>query len=130
MTHDRTPIVWKSETQVNTADAAAGVGGTNKQYNPQITALQDGGYLVVWVDESRSHNPYDNAILGQRYDLFGQKVGGEVDLSHFAEGANVISIGEPTVTTLGDGAAGEARCCNQGRLSRPRTASMQPLTGG
>jgi hypothetical protein len=96
-----TPIVWKSETQVNTADADAG-GGTNQQYNPQITALDDGGYLVVWVDESRTHYSTP-AIVGQSYDAFGNKVGGDVDLSDAAQAAGILAFGEPTVTTLDTG---------------------------
>jgi Ca2+-binding RTX toxin-like protein len=98
-----TPMVWKSETQVNTADGSVLGGGTNLQYNPHITALQDGGYLVVWVDGSRTHFNLGSAIVGQRYDHMGVKVGGEIDLSQPAEAAGVESFGEPSVTVLDDG---------------------------
>jgi len=54
-----TPTLWKSETQVNTTD-----GGTG-QTDPQIVARKDGGYFVVWVDDSDVHNPAGSAVVGR-----------------------------------------------------------------
>jgi hypothetical protein len=63
-------------TQVNTSDNAKFQGGS------QVVGLQDGGYLVVWQDESGNYNPpFGDTIVGQRYDSAGNKVGGEVQLS-------------------------------------------------
>ena len=71
-----TPMLWKSLTQVNTSDNAKFQGGS------QVVGLQDGGYLVVWQDESDNYNPpFGDTIVGQRYDSAGNKVGGEVQLS-------------------------------------------------
>jgi hypothetical protein len=58
-----TPRLSKSLTQVNTTVAAA-------QEECQI--------VVVWTDDSLTYNPDGSAIVGQRYDSLGNKVGGEV----------------------------------------------------
>ena len=78
-----TPQLVKSLTQVNTADTPVAFGGTATQSDGQIAPLLDGGYVVVWTDYSRTHNPNGSAIVGQRYDSAGNKVGGEVKLSLF-----------------------------------------------
>jgi hypothetical protein len=76
-----TPRIWKSQTQVNTSDAPVAPGGTNGQFAPEIAQLQDGGYVVVWTDSSRTYNADGTAVVGQRYNSAGNKVGGEVYLS-------------------------------------------------
>ena len=74
----------KPGTQVNTTD------GSTAQFDGEITPLQDGGYVVVWTDLSLTYNPQGGAIVGQRYDSAGNKIGGdpahggEVHLSLFA----------------------------------------------
>jgi hypothetical protein len=90
-----TPHIVKPETQVNTTDR-----GT--QFQSEITALHDGGYVVVWTDISLTYNSLGEAIVGQRYDAAGNKVGGdpahggEVNLSLFTTGDQSA----PAVTTL------------------------------
>jgi hypothetical protein len=82
-----TPTVWKAKTQVNTTDAAvSGSGGFAIQTQQQIVALADGGYVVVWTDYSRTYNAGGTAVIGQRYDALGEKVGGEVKVSQFING--------------------------------------------
>jgi hypothetical protein len=76
-----TPVLWKSQTQVNTSDAPVAPGGSNGQFDPQIAHLQDGGYVVVWVDQSGTFNANGSAVVGQRYNSAGNKVGGEVYIS-------------------------------------------------
>ena len=94
-----TPRLWNSLTQVNTTD-----GGT-AQFDGEITPLQDGGYVVVWTDLSNTYNPQGGAIVGQRYDSAGNKIGGdpahggEVLLSLFPNG----NQSRPAVTTLANG---------------------------
>ena len=87
-----TPRPWKSETQVNTTDAGDQGGG-------QIAGLRDGGYVVVWEDRSV------NAIVGQRYDSAGNKVGGEVPLTLSQPNANLPTGNRlnPAVTVLPNG---------------------------
>jgi hypothetical protein len=88
-----TPSLWKSQTQVNTSDGGVFQG------DGQITSLQDGGYVVVWEDASLTYNPLGDAIVGQRYDSAGNKVGGEVKLSQFVAGEQIT----PAVTALSNG---------------------------
>ena len=94
-----TPRVWKSLSQVNTSDAPVAPGGTASQAEGQIAPLQDGGYVVVWTDSSRMYNPFGFAIVGQRYDAAGNKVGGEVKISQFSDGDQR----SPAVTVLANG---------------------------
>src|SRR5262249_35096310 len=87
-----TPRLWKSQTQVNTTDVA-------DQSEGQIAGLLDGGYVVVWSDNSRTYNPGGDAIVGQRYDAAGNKDGGEVKLSGFITGDQLA----PAITLLSNG---------------------------
>jgi Ca2+-binding RTX toxin-like protein len=76
-----TPTLWKSQTQVNTtAPDALDI--------PAVFAvpLGDGGYVVVWDIEDSVHNPTGDAVVGQRYDILGEKIGGEVKISQFVTG--------------------------------------------
>jgi hypothetical protein len=87
-----TPRLVKSLTQVNTTDALVQTDG-------QVASLNDGGYVVVWTDSSLTYNPTGTAIVGQRYDSLGNKVGGEVKLSQFSTGDQL----SPTITALPNG---------------------------
>ena len=66
-----TPRPWNSLTQVNTTDH------DHTQFGGAITARQDGGYIVAWTDTSETFNSLGEAVLGQRYDAAGNKVGGD-----------------------------------------------------
>jgi hypothetical protein len=95
-----TPRLWKSQTQVNTTDAPPPMsGGIAFQYDGQIAPLADGGYVVVWTDMSRAHNPGGQAVAGQRYDALGNKTGGEVDISGFDSGDQL----SPAIAALPNG---------------------------
>jgi TusA-related sulfurtransferase len=87
-----TPMLWKSQTQVNSTD-----GGL--QDEAQIAALPDGGYVIVWKDDSHVYNPSGFAVVGQRYDSAGSKVGGEVNISEFYLGDQ----NAPAITVLPNG---------------------------
>ena len=90
-----TPMLWKSLTQVNTSDNGKFQGGG------QVVGLQNGGYLVVWQDESGNYNPpFGDTIVGQRYDSAGNKVGGEVQLSQLPPLGLQLS---PAVAVLSNG---------------------------
>jgi hypothetical protein len=84
-----TPRLWKSLTQVNTTDGGAA------QFGGQIVGLHDGGYFVAWMDDSGTYNPNGSAVVGQRYDFLGNKVGGEVVISYLTSGDQV-----PTAVTV------------------------------
>jgi hypothetical protein len=83
-----TPFRLKPEAQVNTSDAPVpGSGGFAVQTDGHVVGLPNGGYVVVWSDISRTHNPAGSAIVGQRFDVAGNKVGGEVHISRFTDGS-------------------------------------------
>ena len=88
-----TPRLSKSLTQVNTTDGGA------VQNDGQIVSLNDGGYVVVWTDSSRTYNHAGATVIGQRYDSAGNKVGGEVELTQFHSGDQF----SPAVTLLDNG---------------------------
>ena len=88
-----TPALWNDLTQVNTTD------GGKDQHNPQVTSLQNGGYVAVWTDANRPDNLAGSFIMGQVYDFAGNKVGGEVKLGQFGSGTQLA----PAVTTLSNG---------------------------
>ena len=94
-----TPRLWKSLREVNTADGPVTPTGTAFQGDGQIARLQDGGYVIVWTDDSGTHNPAGGAIVGQRYDSFGNRVGGEVKISNFVAGFQFL----PAITALPNG---------------------------
>jgi VCBS repeat protein len=94
-----TPRPLNSPTQVNTTD-----GGT-AQFQSEIAPLQDGGYVVVWTDASHTYNPAGEAIVAQRYNAAGNKVGG--DPLHGGEvNISLSNTGDqfsPDVTVLSNG---------------------------
>ena len=95
-----TPRLWKSATQVNTTDAPPPMsGGLAFQLDGQVAPLADGGYVVVWTDLSRAHNPAGQAVVGQWYDAAGNKSGSEVNISGFDEGDQF----SPAVAALPNG---------------------------
>src|SRR5262245_15120889 len=100
-----TPRLWKPQTQVNTTDAAADAGGSSSQLDGQVTSLSNGGYVVVWTDSSHTYNASGSAIVAQRYDAAGNKVGGnplhggEVKISPFSTGTQSA----PAIATLANG---------------------------
>jgi hypothetical protein len=87
-----TPRPVKSLTQVNGTDTLVQIDG-------QVALLIDGGYVVVWTDSSLTYNPSGTAIVGQRYDSLGNKVGGEVKISQFSSGDQL----SPAITALPNG---------------------------
>ena len=55
--------------------------------------------VVGWDDKSLAFNPGGDAIVGQRYDDAGNKVGGEIKLSGSITGAD----SESAITLLSNG---------------------------
>ena len=86
----------KARVYNNDGDAhAAGTFSVNtttagNQLNPEVTALADGGFVVVWND------PSSGVIRGQRFDAIGDTVGSE-----FTENFSVED--NPVVAGLSDG---------------------------
>lgn len=63
--------------QVNTFTAG-------KQESPVVTALADGGYVIVWTSKGQDEADDSLGIYGQRYDAAGQKVGEEFQVNDTA----------------------------------------------
>lgn len=79
---------WGSETLVNTRTAGS-------QFDPAVTALAGGGYVVVWQNGSGP----GSSIRFQRFDAEGQKAGGETTV--VGSGGNIYQAA--AVTALNDG---------------------------
>ena len=47
------------------------------QFEPSVTGLADGGFVVTWTDASSTGGDTNWAVRGQQYDSTGAKVGGE-----------------------------------------------------
>lgn len=81
------------QTRINTVTA-------DSQQAPQVVALADGGWVVVW----QTHNISSNTgwdISQQRYNSNGEKVGGETEVVHLHWRADDEIV--PRVTALTDG---------------------------
>ena len=78
------------EFQVSTFDYG-------NQSAPQISALNDGGFVITWV--SNEQDGGDEGIFGQRYNAQGEAMGGEFQINSFTKGIQY----EPAVTGLENG---------------------------
>ncbi|RYE81530.1 MAG: tandem-95 repeat protein, partial [Myxococcales bacterium] len=83
-----------SEIQVNTTT-------TYGQYEPATTALADGGFVVVWQDQSGDAlgNQTYSDVRSQRFDASGNPVGGEMVVNTTTYYSQYL----PTVTALSNG---------------------------
>ena len=80
--------LWRTPFMVNTTT----VGG---QFNGEVTALDDGGFVVAWTDASTDLT--NTTVRWQRFDALGVKVGSEL-LS-----PGIGSQGKPDLVQLRDG---------------------------
>ncbi len=78
------------EIQVNTHT-------TGHQYNPVVTGLADGGWVVTWHSEGQDGS--DLGVYQQRYNANGTTRGGEIQVNTYFFGAQ----GYPSTTALADG---------------------------
>jgi hypothetical protein len=72
-----TPTRWKAQSQINTTD------GGFQQFDGQVAGSPAGHYFVVWTGVIEG----ENAIIGRRYDAFGNPAGGEVGIDAFVPGS-------------------------------------------
>ncbi|MBW8056141.1 MAG: hypothetical protein FVQ76_12670 [Nitrospira sp.] len=85
-------------------DQGAPVGGefqanmvtSRDQAVPQVAALTDGGFVLVWHSDRQDGSSY--AIIGRRYDALGNPVADEFQINSFTSGFQ----GYPHVTALAD----------------------------
>ena len=90
-----TPIVDADEVLVNTYTSGS-------QYDPAITSLSDGGFVVTWRDDQGSSHDGGSGIdvFGQRFDAAGQKVGDDFLINADADSGSQY---EPAMADLGNG---------------------------
>ncbi|MCR6500860.1 putative Ig domain-containing protein [Shinella sp. CPCC 101442] len=79
-----------SETQVNSYTLYS-------QYDPQITALSDGGWVVTWV--SIGQDGPSSGVYQQAYQADGTPQGGETQVNSYTSGDQY----DPRITALSDG---------------------------
>ncbi len=79
-----------SETQVNTYTDGS-------QSLPIVTGLVDGGYVVTWTSYRQDGNL--GGVYAQRYDVEGESVGNETQISTSTTGGRA----QPSITGLTDG---------------------------
>ncbi|NTW54978.1 MAG: DUF4347 domain-containing protein, partial [Chlorobaculum sp.] len=70
---------------------------TYTQSAPSVTALADGGFVVVWNSSGQDGDGY--GIYGQRYNAAGARSGSELAINTFVTGDQT----EPSVTALDNG---------------------------
>jgi len=68
---------------------------------PDLTALPDGGFVAVWSDASSGASAADYNIVGQRFDAFGARVGGQFTVNTGTDGPGGQFY--PHVAALADG---------------------------
>jgi Ca2+-binding RTX toxin-like protein len=82
-----------AELQVNTTTAS-------EQFEPTITALPDGRFVVAWVDNSQSaDDPSSWAVRAQVFNADGSKSGAEF----LVNTTTTSDQSDPTITALADG---------------------------
>lgn len=74
---------------------------SNWQLDPDILAMPDGGFLVVWESYFNNYNdgPVTTYIAGQRFNAAGQAVGGEIVM----DAVNGARSSDVRLTLLADG---------------------------
>ena len=73
---------------------------SNSQYNPSVSSLSDGGYVITWEDHgSASHGGTGHDIYGQRFGADGQPAGPNFMINDEVSGNQY----EPNVTGLANG---------------------------
>ena len=73
-----TPTLWSGSRQVNSTDSS---DFGNTQSGATVIGLSNGGYVVAWEDDTNRTQLGARDIIGQRYDVLGRRVEGEVILS-------------------------------------------------
>ena len=80
------------EFRVNTWTGSA-------QYDPSVTMLSDGGFVISWRDDSGHDDGSSYDVRAQRYDAGGSALGEELLVNSYVSGNQY----EPSITALADG---------------------------
>ncbi|KPG00112.1 hypothetical protein IP87_03475, partial [beta proteobacterium AAP121] len=111
-------VVWRSDSQdgsgagvfaqrFNADGSTAGtefrvnVATDNNQYQPQVTVLSTGGFVVTWYDDSSANDGSGTSrdVYLREYDAAGAALGGEIKLASQTSGTE----SQPTIADLGAG---------------------------
>ena len=92
--YDAAGILVDTEIQVETETSAA-------QFQPQVTGLNNGGYVVTWTSQSSgtAGDSSSNGVFGQLFNASGARVGGEIAINQQTTGAQDTA----SVAALGGG---------------------------
>jgi|CXWL01.1.fsa_nt_gi hypothetical protein len=88
--YDASGVTRGSEFRVNT-------NTTNSQYDPSITALNDGGFVVSWSSNGQDGN--GSGVYAQRYDVNGEAQGSEFRVNTYT----VNGQSDTSITALNGG---------------------------
>lgn len=84
---DKEEIYEPIEDADGNTDTLVNTNTSGDQKDPAIAMDADGNYVVVWATDGSVVNGITTRnVVGQRYDRFGNKVGGEFYISDFQEG--------------------------------------------
>ncbi len=72
-------------------------GTSSEQRDPSITALADGGFVVVWHSYAQDGSSW--GVYGQHFDASGNTVGGEFQVNSYTSGEQSW----PSISALSDG---------------------------
>jgi len=89
--YDASGVAQGSEFRINTTT-------TNGQYDPSVTGLSGGGFVVTWMSDTHQDGSFEG-VYGQRYDASGVAQGAEFLINTTTTG----SQSSPSVTGLGNG---------------------------
>jgi hypothetical protein len=64
---------------VNATTSGSQGNAGNGDYEPNVATLSDGGFIVVWPSNANDGSGW--AVMGQRFDASGNKVGGEFQIN-------------------------------------------------
>ena len=87
---------WGPEQLVDTSNSVF-----DRVLNPDIVALLHGGFVIVWEDLSGVTLTTHSAIHMQRYDAYGNKLGGEILFSGAVD-PGVITLPAIELLSTGD----------------------------
>jgi len=72
---------------------------TSHQYEPSVSALPDGAFVIVWTSDGSDGTDTDYAVLGQRYDGDALPVGNEFQVNTTTLSYQCL----PSVAAMNDG---------------------------
>ncbi|GAB1459278.1 hypothetical protein MASR2M50_10520 [Thauera sp.] len=95
--YDADTASFGSTFLVNTTTASQQSGASDDNHAPNVAMLAGGGFVVVWSSTANDDSGW--AVVGQRFDAAGNKVGGEFRVNESTTGSQYMA----EVTALSTG---------------------------